>query len=175
MELMNLLTFSFKEIGYNHPDLTRLMDRVLETLAGIAHDAESIQSTQFGRPSPFSSAVLESTEWFTATRIREAEPQEQALFLPAAPSSSSSAPALSGIVKRATATSDGELDARKKNRRTWTAVKRMPPERRQRFEQASPLKKAVVAHPASRSSADTTKIADDAERCLRAAQKLLQV
>ncbi|SCV67805.1 BQ2448_5416 [Microbotryum intermedium] len=136
-----------------------------ESLNSIARSSALIDALTFRRTRAFSRAILATEEQFEAHMIRDAEPYELALFRPTLESRydaldgglmDDDAENVFGASSGAGAVVGGE--------EKWTAAKRGGPQRAGAWDKASPLKERKG-----------TAAAEDPDRCLRAALKLLSI
>lgn len=121
---------------------------ISESLASIAQSSSLIRSLTFHQTQVFTLAVLSPEAWFETHLIRDAEPHEVSLFRP----------------------SDNRYDPiHAQEEEKWVATKRKGPERLGALEKASPLKEGSAGRKAGGGAAD------DPERCILAAQRLLEI
>ncbi|SCZ93155.1 BZ3500_MvSof-1268-A1-R1_Chr6-2g08495 [Microbotryum saponariae] len=137
-----------------------------ESLNSIALSSALIDALSFRRDQAMPRAILATEKQFEAYMIRDAEPYELALFRPTLESRYDALDGdlidedHAGTAFGASGGAGSVLGAEEK----WTATKRGGPQRANMFEKASPLKERRG-----------TAAAEDPDRCLRAALKLLSI
>ncbi|KDE05179.1 hypothetical protein MVLG_04421 [Microbotryum lychnidis-dioicae p1A1 Lamole] len=137
-----------------------------ESLNSIARSSALIDALSFRRDQAMPRAILATEKQFEAYMIRDAEPYELALFRPTLESRYDALDGDlideddAGTAFGASGGAGSVLGAEEK----WTATKRGGPQRANMFEKASPLKERKG-----------TAAAEDPDRCLRAALKLLSI
>lgn len=126
-----------------------------DSLASLSQSTALISSLSFTRTNTFTRAVLSSEEWFETHLIRDAEPYELALFRPSTTTAGYD-PDVGGAGAGGIGAGPDE----------WTATKRDGPQRVGGFDKASPLKEKRGGNNSN---------AENPERCLKAAKRLLDI
>jgi len=130
--------------------------------ASLAQSAAALRACRFDQSAVLPRTVLSSEEFFETHLIRDAAPHELALFEPA--------PATTDVLPH-DADEVAQLGlAQGQSEDKWMAIKRKGPRRAGgQKDKASPLKERRVTQAAGGTGGP------DPDRCLRAAQKLLDV